>query len=60
MSTPTGNTFNNKYQADYAKQCHKFCLRGVIDHDLADFFEVSRDTIHNWSNKYPEFVLARA
>ena len=59
MPAPTGNTFNNKYQSEYAKQCHKLCLLGAIDDDLADFFEVSRDTIHNWSNKYSDFALAR-
>lgn len=59
MAAPKGNAFNNKYRPVYAKQCYKLCLLGAIDQDLADFFEVDRDTIKNWSKKYPEFSEAR-
>ncbi|QIA64026.1 hypothetical protein GT360_11130 [Vibrio astriarenae] len=59
MAAPIGNTFNNKYRQDYAKQCYKLCLLGAIDKDLAEFFEVDRDTIKNWAKKHPEFADAR-
>lgn len=59
MAAPNGNTFNNKYKPEYAKQCYKLCLLGAIDQDLADFFEVDRDTIKNWAKKHPEFDEAR-
>ncbi|MCG7587350.1 hypothetical protein [Photobacterium sp. OFAV2-7] len=59
MAAPTGNTFNNKYNPEYAKQCYKLCLLGAIDKDLAGFFEVDRDTIKNWAKKHPEFAEAR-
>ncbi|PMO36375.1 hypothetical protein [Vibrio breoganii] len=59
MSAPVGNTYNNKYQPENTKQCHKLCLLGATDSDLADFFEVSRDTIHNWTKKHPEFAEAK-
>ncbi|MGR5530854.1 hypothetical protein ACPV40_14775 [Vibrio alfacsensis] len=59
MAAPKGNTFNNKYQPEYAKQVYKLCLLGTTDQELADFFEVNRDTIKNWAKKYPDFAEAR-
>ncbi|MBY5948781.1 hypothetical protein [Photobacterium rosenbergii] len=59
MAAPNGNTYNNKYKSEYAKQCYKLCLLGAIDQDLADFFEVDRDTIKNWAKKHPDFAAAR-
>lgn len=59
MSAPVGNTFNNKYKPEYVIQAYKLCLLGATDDELADFFDVSRDTIKNWSKKYPEFRNAR-
>lgn len=59
MSAPKGNTFNNKYQPEYAKQVYKLCLLGTTDQELAGFFEVDRDTIKNWAKKHPEFAEAR-
>ncbi|EGR3455230.1 hypothetical protein ACEQ2R_003349 [Vibrio parahaemolyticus] len=59
MGAPIGNQNNNKYRQTYAKQAYKLCLVGARDQDLADFFEVHRDTIFHWVNLYPEFAEAR-
>lgn len=59
MAAPQGNTYNNKYKLEYAHQVYKLCLLGAIDQDLANFFEVDRDTIKNWAKKHPEFAEAR-
>ncbi|EGR1391765.1 hypothetical protein ACCF70_000685 [Vibrio parahaemolyticus] len=59
MSAPQGNTNNCKYKLEYAHQAYKLCLIGARDQDLADFFEVHRDTIFNWVNLYPVFAEAR-
>ncbi|ARR06938.1 hypothetical protein [Vibrio campbellii] len=32
---------------------------GARDQDLADFFEVHRDTIFHWVSLHPEFAAAR-
>lgn len=47
-----------KYRDTYPKQAEKLCRLGAIDLDLADFFEVSEDTIYEWKNKHPEFSEA--
>lgn len=59
MAAPAGNQNNNKYQQEYAVQVYKLCLMGARDQDLADFFEVHRDTIFHWVSLYPEFAEAR-
>ena len=59
MRAPKGNTFNNKYRPEYAEQTHQLCLLSATDQDIADFFNVSRDTIKNWSKQHPEFDTAR-
>lgn len=48
-----------KYNPDYAKQAYKLCQMGATDIELAKFFEVHLDTIHEWSNVYEEFSEAR-
>lgn len=59
MAAPSGNTNNNKYKPQYPHQVYKLCLLGARDRDIADFFEVHRDTIFNWVTLYPEFAEAR-
>lgn len=59
MSAPKGNKNYNKYKPYYALQAYKLCLMGARDQDLADFFEVHRDTIFHWVSLYPEFAEAR-
>lgn len=44
-----------KYQEQYAEQARKLCLLGATDKELADFFEVAEDTIHEWKKVHSEF-----
>lgn len=43
------------YKDEYREQARKLCLLGSTDVELADFFEVSEDTIHEWKKAHPEF-----
>jgi cell fate (sporulation/competence/biofilm development) regulator YmcA (YheA/YmcA/DUF963 family) len=46
------------YRVEYCEQVVKLCKLGAIDTELADFFEVTEQTINNWKNDYPEFFEA--
>lgn len=46
------------YRPEYAEQAEKRCEAGATDLELADFFEVSVRTIHNWKAEHPEFLHA--
>jgi hypothetical protein len=46
------------YMPHYCTLAYKFCLLGATNEDLADVFEVSRNTIGNWLARYPEFKKA--
>jgi DNA-binding XRE family transcriptional regulator len=50
MARPT------KYQKAYAEQARKLCLLGYTDAELADFFEVSEQTINAWKKAQPAFL----
>ena len=41
------------YTPDYCTIAYKFCLLGATNEDLAELFEVSRNTIGNWLARYP-------
>ncbi len=43
------------YKEEYNEQAYKLCLLGHIDSELANFFEVTEQTINNWKKDYPEF-----
>lgn len=45
----------SKYREEFADQARKLCLLGATDAELADFFEVNEDTIHEWKKVHPEF-----
>lgn len=45
----------SKYDDKYCKQAYKLALLGSTDKQLADFFEVNEDTIHEWKKVHPEF-----
>lgn len=45
-----------KYKEEYVELVYKLCLLGMIDKQLADFFEVSVATINNWKKEHPEFL----
>ena len=49
MARPT------KYKKEYADTVYKLCMLGMIDKELAKFFEVNTDTIYEWRKKYPKF-----
>ncbi|NOI69612.1 hypothetical protein F0246_04120 [Vibrio owensii] len=59
MPAPINNKNNLKYRGSYPLLAYKLCLLGARDQDLADFFEVHRDTIFHWVSLYPEFAEAR-
>tara|TARA_R110002072_G_scaffold91346_1_gene203846 strand:- start:46 stop:624 length:579 start_codon:yes stop_codon:yes gene_type:complete len=46
------------YRPEYAEQAYRLCLIGYIDDQLAKFFQVSIQTLHNWRKKNPEFFDA--
>lgn len=45
----------SKYRPEFDEQARKLCLLGATDIELADFFEVSEDSIHEWKKVHPEF-----
>jgi hypothetical protein len=44
------------YKPEYAKKAYKLALLGINDKKLADFFEVSEQTINSWKKEFPEFL----
>lgn len=44
------------YREEYADQARKLCLLGAVDRELADFFQVSEQTINNWKAEHPAFL----
>ena len=45
----------SKYKEEYNEQAYKLCLLGATDAKLADFFDVTEQTINNWKIEFPEF-----
>lgn len=46
------------FKPEYTEQVEKLCLLGATDEQLAIFFSVSIQTIHNWKKKHPDFFDA--
>lgn len=46
----------SSYRKEFAGQAYKLCLLGAIDKELADFFEVSEQTLNSWKKEFPEFL----
>ena len=44
-----------KYKSEFNLQAEKLCKLGTTDKELADFFEVNEDTIHEWKKRFPSF-----
>jgi hypothetical protein len=44
-----------EYKQDYNIQVEKLCRLGATDKELADFFEVTEQTINNWKETHPIF-----
>jgi hypothetical protein len=45
-----------EYKEEYNDQTYKLCLLGATDKELADFFDVSEQTINTWKQKHPQFL----
>lgn len=43
------------YKDVYCEQVLKLCRLGATDKEVADFFEVTEQTINNWKIEHPEF-----
>ncbi|MCB1470819.1 MAG: helix-turn-helix domain-containing protein [Rhizobiaceae bacterium] len=48
----------SKYKPEFAEQARKLCLLGATNTDLADFFNVSINTIDNWAAAHEAFLGA--
>ena len=44
------------YRAEYEEQAFKLCLLGATDAEMADFFDVSEQTINAWKKAQPKFL----
>ena len=44
------------YREEFSEQAYKLCLLKATDAQLADFFEVSEQTINTWKSKHSEFL----
>ena len=49
MARPT------KFKEEYIEQAYKLCAKGLYIQDLAELWDVNRDTLHGWRKKYPGF-----
>lgn len=43
------------FKPEYCEQARKLCLLGSTDIEMAGFFEVSEDTIHEWKKVHSNF-----
>ena len=50
---PTGRP--TAYKPEYDEQAYKLCLLGATDAKMADFFNVTEQTVNNWKNDFPSF-----
>lgn len=44
-----------KFTPVMIEQVEKLCMLGATDKDIADFFDVNEDTIHEWKKVHPGF-----
>lgn len=44
-----------EYREEYCEQVEKLCKLGATDKEIADFFNVTEQTINNWKSDFPEF-----
>lgn len=44
------------YKPEFAEQAEKLCLLGATDKEMADFFEVSEQTINAWKQQHEKFL----
>ena len=43
------------YKPEYCQLATNYCLMGATDAELARYFEVNEDTVHEWKKVHPEF-----
>lgn len=43
------------YRPEMAEQAEKLCRLGATDKELADFFDVTEQTVNNWKSSQPGF-----
>ncbi len=48
----------SSYKPEYPEKARKLCLLGATDKELADFFDVSEDTINEWKKVHPQFSVS--
>ncbi len=46
---------SGRYRKEFNEQAYKLCLLGADDKKLADFFNVTEQTINNWKKAQPSF-----
>lgn len=46
----------SKFDSSMCVQAEKLCKLGATDKELADFFEVSEQTLNTWKQAHPEFL----
>jgi|688.fasta_scaffold120559_1 hypothetical protein len=46
------------YKKEFNNMAYKLCLLGYTDEDLAEFFEVTKQTINNWKHEHEEFFYS--
>jgi len=46
---------NSKYKPEYDELVYNYCLLGATDKRIADFFDVTEQTVNNWKNDHPSF-----
>lgn len=46
------------FREEYCEQAYKLCLLGATDAKMADFFNVSEQTINMWKLAHPQFKAA--
>lgn len=46
------------YRPEFVEQARARCAKGATNAELAEFFGVSLQTLHNWRGCHPEFVDA--
>ena len=44
-----------KYRPEMNEQAAKLCRLGATDAEMADFFDVTEQTINNWKSDHPDF-----
>lgn len=46
----------SSYDPEHCKWAQKLCALGATVRDVADFFEISVQTLYNWGYEHPEFM----